>query len=96
MKEKKTEEMTEELAAADKRLHDVQSQMKIPNKIRAMIENGETTDDVYEYVMQMIKMGLNIKEDALKEIRQCHLDLAERHMMLTDNWQFVNIGEKSK
>ena len=94
MTEKKTEQMEKELAAADKRLHDIQDQMRVPNEIRAMIEAGKTTDDIYDHVISMIKVGVNIKEDALREIQKCHLELAKRHMKLTESWQFVWIGQK--
>jgi len=96
MKEKSTIQINEELAEADKKLHDIQSQMTVPNMVRTMIEDGKTIEEIDIYVKSIIQLGVRMKADALSEIQRCHLDLAQRHMKLTDNWQFVNIGEKGK
>ena len=96
MKENSTKQINEELAEADKNLHDIQSQMTVPNVVRTMIESGKTMEEIDIYVKSIIQLGVRMKSDALKEIERCHLELAKRHMKLTDNWQFVNIGEKSK
>jgi hypothetical protein len=94
--EKKTEQMNEELTAADKRLHDTIQQMKVANDIRAMIENGAVADDIYTHVLSLIKVGVQTKDNALKEIQKLHLELANRHIKLTDQFQFVYIGERGK
>lgn len=96
MKESHTKQITEELAAADDRLHEIQSQMTVPNVVRTMIESGKTMEEIDIYVRSIIQVGVRIKADALKEIERCHLELAERHMKLTENWQFVHIGGKPK
>lgn len=96
MKKISTKQITEELAIADNRLHEIQSQMTVPNVVRTMIENHKTIGEIEVYVKSIIQLGVNMKSDALQEIERCHLELAKRHMKLTENWQFVNIGEKSK
>jgi hypothetical protein len=82
--EKKTEEMNEELAVADKRLHDTLNQIKVANTIRSMIDNGKSLYEIREYVLSIVKVGLQVKEAALKEIALLHLQLAERHQKLVD------------
>lgn len=87
--EKKTEQMNEELEAADTRLYNAINQMKVANTIRAMIENGAVADDIYEYVKSIVKVGLEVKEASLREIALSHLELSERHQNLTDKSKLV-------
>jgi hypothetical protein len=92
----KTEELNEMLAKVDQQLHSMNDQMSAVNTIRALFEDGYEEDYILSYIREFLAIAIKTKAGHLKQIEALHLALAERHMKLTNNWEFCYIGEKEK
>ncbi len=90
-----TENLYEDLIKADERLHTIISQMKVYNDIRSKLEDGYDAEALLSEIRDSLKIAVDTKENTLKDIKQLHLKLAERHMKLTEDWEFVYIGERN-
>lgn len=93
MSQIKTEELNKSLRDADEKLHVINAQMTAMNEIRGKIESGSNIKEIEEYIRQFLAMAVKTKANVLKSIEDLHLQLAERHMKLTKNWEFIHIGQ---
>ena len=86
-----TEEMNKQLRDADERLHSINAQMSVLNDIRSKLEDGYDEEAILEDVRNTLKVAVKTKANVRKDIENLHLQLAERHMKLTDKWAFVEV-----
>ncbi len=87
----KTEDMNTQLRDADERLHVVNAQMTVLNDIRSKIEDDYDVEALLADIQDTLKVAVKTKANILQDIQNLHLQLAERHMKLTEKWAFVEI-----
>ena len=87
----KTEEMNTQLRDADERLHSINAQMSVLNDIRSKLEDGYDEEAILADIQDTLKMAVKTKANILQDIENLHLQLAERHMKLTNKWAFVEV-----